>query len=262
MDVTLSDGHQMFFKIYIEELQAVLERIKREQSLAIEAAGRLVAESLMAGGVIHTFGTGHSHLIADEAFFRAGGIAAINPILDERLIFLKGALESTRAERVSGFAGSLIAREKVEPSDAAIVISNSGRNLVPVEMALEMKARSVKVIAITSVEQSRSSIPLHSSGKRLFELADVTIDNCVPAGDALLTLPGLTSRIGPSSTVAGAAIINSIMIEAVAETLRRGEQVPVLPSANIDGVTEEKLKELLSSYRGRIRYLDLEETDD
>jgi uncharacterized phosphosugar-binding protein len=85
------------------------------------------------------------------------------------------------------------------------------------------------------------------------------IDNCVPPGDALLTLPGLNSPIGPSSTVAGAAIINSIVIEAVAETLRRGERVPVLPSANLDGVTENTLKELLDRYRGRVKYLDLED---
>ena len=252
----------MFFERYIDELQNVLARIKREQLDAIEAAGQLIADTLVAGGVIHTFGTGHSHLIADEAFFRAGGIAAINPILHERLIFLKGALESTRAERVSGFARSLIERESVGQSDVAIIISNSGRNIVPVEMALEMKARDIKVVAITSVEQSRASVPLHSSGKRLFELADVTIDNCVPPGDALLALPGLSARIGPSSTVAGAAIINSIMIEGVAETLRRGKEVPVLPSANIDGVTEETLKDLLSRYRGRIRYLDLEEINE
>jgi uncharacterized phosphosugar-binding protein len=249
----------MFFERYIEELQTVLWRIKTEQLSAIAAAGQLVADTLVAGGVIHTFGTGHSHLIADEAFFRAGGIAAINPILDERLIFLKGALESTRAERVAGFAQSLAEREKLTSADAAIIISNSGRNIVPVEMALEMKAHDIKVIAITSVQQSRQSMPLHKSGKRLFEIADVTIDNCVPPGDALLSLPGLVSRIGPSSTVAGAAIINSIMIEAVAETLRRGKQVPVLPSANIDGVTEETLIELLRHYRGRIRYLDLDE---
>jgi uncharacterized phosphosugar-binding protein len=249
----------MHFEKYINELKSVLERIGREQSSAINAAGQLVANALAANGVIHTFGTGHSHLIADEAFFRAGGIVAINPILDERLVFLKGALESTRAERVPGFAKILIAQEQIGPNDVAILISNSGRNNVPVEMALEMKLRGVKVIAITSVAQSSSSVPLHSSGKRLFELAEVTVDNCVPPGDALLTLPGLASRIGPSSTVAGAAIINSIMIEAVAETLRRGYEVPVLPSANIDGVTEAQLKELLDRYRGRIRYLDLEE---
>ncbi len=98
----------MIFKNYIDRLQAVLERIKREQEQNIESAGKIVAESIAQGGIIHTFGTGHSHLIAEEIFFRAGGIAPINPILDERLIFLKGALESTRAERESGLALSLI----------------------------------------------------------------------------------------------------------------------------------------------------------
>lgn len=249
----------MFFEIYITALEKLLERIRQEQGAAIVAASNLVADALVAGGLIHTFGTGHSHLIADEAFFRAGGIAAINPILDERLVFLKGALESTRAERVAGLARTLIAQEKIGPDDVAILISNSGRNNAPVEMALEMKSLGVRVVAITSVAQSSSSKPLHSSGKRLFELADVVIDNCVPPGDALLALPGLATRIGPSSTVAGAAIINSIMIEAVAETLRRGAPVPVLPSANLDGVTEETLKDLLASYRGRIKYLDLDD---
>ena len=247
-----------FFETYINRLQALLERIKLEQGRAIRMAAHLVADALVADGVIHTFGTGHSHLIADEAFFRAGGIAAINPILDERLIFLKGALESTRAERVSGFAQSLLEREQIGTNDVAILISNSGRNNVPVDMAFEMKARGVKVIAITSVEQSRSSIALHTSGKRLFELADVTIDNCVPPGDALLEIPGLASRVGPSSTVAGAAVINSVMIEAAAETLRRGSDVAVLPSANLDGVSEQRLQELLSRYRGRIKYLDVD----
>ena len=246
----------MFFETYINKLQALLDLIKVEQAAAITAAGSLVADALIADGVVHTFGTGHSHLIADEAFFRAGGIAAINPILDERLIFLKGALESTRAEREAGFAQTLIEQEHVGQHDVAILISNSGRNNVPVEMALEMKRRGVKVIAITSVEQSRASVPLHASGKRLFELADITIDNCVPPGDALLEIPGLTSRIGPSSTVAGAAIINSIMIEAAAETLRRGGEVVVLPSANLDGVTEQRLQELLNRYQGRIKYFD------
>src|SRR5215207_5608567 len=111
----------MTFSSYIDGLQAVLERIKREQAHNIALAGGLVADALSAGGVVHAFGTGHSHLIADEAFFRAGGIAAVNPILDERLIFLKGALESTRAERESGLARTLIEGEVVAEKDVAIV---------------------------------------------------------------------------------------------------------------------------------------------
>lgn len=249
----------MAFQSYVDGLQAVLERIKREQASNIKLAGQLVAAALSAGGVIHTFGTGHSHLIADEAFFRAGGVAAINPILDERLIFLKGALESTRAERENGLARELIARENVRAEDAAIIISNSGRNAVPVEMTLEMKARGVNVIAITNLEQSMASTARHSSGKRLYELADVTIDNCGPTGDALLSLPGLDTKMGPSSTVAGAAIINSIIVEAVGELLQRGELVPVLPSANVEGVSEQTLRDILGPYKGRIKYLDMDE---
>ncbi|MDQ3686794.1 MAG: SIS domain-containing protein [Acidobacteriota bacterium] len=252
----------MAFIQYIDGLQAILERVKREQEGQIKNAGRLVADSLSAGGIVHTFGTGHSHMIAEEAFFRAGGIAAVNPVLDERLIFLKGALESTRAERESGLARALVERENVRAEDVAIVISNSGRNAAPVEMALEMRARGVKVIAITNLDQSRASSPRHSSGKRLYELAEVAIDNCVPAGDALLTLPGLQSRIGASSTAAGAAIINSIIIEAVVELLRRGKSVPVLPSANTEGVSEDDLNEILSRYKGRIKYLDVSSTTD
>lgn len=247
----------MAFAEYIDGLLAVLSQIKGEQAGHIEQAGHMVADSLAAGGIVHAFGTGHSHLIADEAFFRAGGIAAVNPILDERLIFLKGALESTRSEQESGLAHSLIAGEEIRAEDIAIIISNSGRNAAPIEMAQEMKARRVKIIAITSLRQSSSTPARHSSGLRLYELADVVIDNCVPPGDAILALPGLKSRMGPSSTVAGAAIINAIMIEAVAELLRRGENVPILPSANMEGVSEKTLDEILSPYKGRIKYLDV-----
>lgn len=249
----------MSFAQYIDGLQSVLERIKREQFGQIKQAGRLIADALLAGGIVHAFGTGHSHLVADEAFFRAGGIAAVNPILDERLIFLRGALESTRSEQESGLARSLIERERVRAEDVAIIISNSGRNAAPIEMALEMQARGVKVIAITNLEQSRVSASRHASGKKLYQLADVSIDNCVPAGDALLALPGLASRIGPSSTVAGAAIINSIIIEAVVELVRRGARAPVLPSANVEGVSEETLRDILRLYKERIRYLDVDE---
>ena len=248
----------MVFTNYIDGLSAVLERIKAEQAGNIKLAGRIVADSISHDGVIHTFGTGHSHLIAEDAFFRAGGIASVNPILDERLIFLKGALESTRAERESGLALQLIEREDVREADAAIIISNSGRNAVPVEMALEMKKRGVKVIAITNFEQSRSVSSRHASGKKLYELADVAVDNCVPDGDALIEFEGLSSRAGASSTVAGSAIIHSIILEALKELLDRGVVPPVFQSANVEHSSTDDLRSMLRRYRDRIRYLDPE----
>jgi uncharacterized phosphosugar-binding protein len=248
----------MSFLEYIKGLQGVLERIANEQGENIIAAGAVVANTLEGGGIVHTFGTGHSHIIAEDVFFRAGGIAAVNPILDERFLFLKGALESTRSERRSGIAGKLIENEKIGPADAAIIISNSGRNAVPVEMALEVKARGLPVIAITSTEQSRASAPRHSSGKRLFEIADVVIDNCVPPGDALVRIEGIDSMTGASSTVAGSAIIHSIIVEALSELARRGISPAVLPSANMENTSADSLKDILRPYEGRIRYLDLD----
>lgn len=243
---------------YFAAAARVLQRIAHEQREAIRAAGYTIAGALARGGVLHVFGAGHSHLLAEEAFFRAGGLAAVNPILDARLAFQHGVMESTRAERRSGYAREILAREDVRQTDAAIVVSNSGRNAVPVEMALELRARGVPVIALTSVAHSRSAAPAHVAAQRLFEIADVTIDTCVPVGDAAVDVPGAPERMGPLSTIAGAAIIHAIAIEAAAELSARGVQVPVLPSANMPGTTEQQLREAFAPYRERIRYLDLD----
>lgn len=243
---------------YFAAAARVLQRIADEQREAIRAGGRIVARTVAGGGVLHVFGAGHSHLLAEEAFFRAGGLAAVNPILDGRLAFQYGVLESTRAERRSGYAREILAREDVRQADAAVVVSNSGRNAVPVEMALELRARGLPVIAVTSIAQSRSAAPPHAAPQRLFEIADVAIDTCVPVGDAAVDVPGAPVRMGPLSTVAGAAVIHAIMIEAAGELWAGRVEVAVLPSANVAGTTEQMLREVFAPYRGRIRYLDLE----
>lgn len=244
------------FQTYIQKLQEILERIKQEQAAAIRQAAGIVDRSIAGGGVVHIFGAGHSHMMAEEAFFRAGGIVAVNPILDQRLAFFEGAMESTRAEREPGYARTLISRENIMPEDAAILISNSGRNWVPVEMAIELKSRNVSIVAITNLEQSSDAAPLHSSGKRLFELADVVVDTCGTKGDAMISIPGLAYPMGPFSTVAGAAIINSIMMEAAVAALRSGRPMAVFPSANLATTGTETIANLVHTYSSRVRYLD------
>jgi uncharacterized phosphosugar-binding protein len=241
----------MAFEQYLDALTALITRIRTEQASQIRDAARLVADTLAADGLVHTFGTGHSHLLAEEAFFRAGGLVAVNPIRDRRLMMLEGALASTRAEREHGLARSLLERHTVRSCDVAIIVSNSGRNAVPIEMALEMRARQAKVVAITSLAQSRLAIPRHASGQRLFELADVILDNGIPEGDALIGVPGIEWPIGPGSTVSGAALINAVLVEAAALAAARGLRVAVLRSANLEE-SDDELERSIEPYRDRI----------
>ena len=248
----------MIFSDYLRQLHAILDRIETTQAAAISQAAALVAKALDAGGVLHVFGSGHSHLLAEEAFYRAGGVAAVNPILDPRLDFLQGAMESTRAEREEGYGTALMASFDVRAGDVAIIASNSGRNAVPIEVALWFQERGVPVIAITNLAQSRQVTSRHSSGKKLFDAADVIIDNGVPHGDACVRVPGLDEAMGPASTVAGAAIVNSILIEAVAALCQAGTPPAVLRSANTGDPTDAENSVKLARYAGRIKFLDIE----
>ena len=239
------------FAAYLDAVVGLIERIKRDQGAQIAHAAAIVASALSSDGLVHTFGTGHSHLLAEEAFFRAGGLAAVNPIRDRRLMMLEGVLASTDAEREEGLAQKLIEGHHVRPGDAAIVISNSGRNAVPIEMAIAMRERGARVIVITSAAHSHAAASRHASGARLLDLADVLIDNLTPPGDALVILPGIDSPVGPGSTVAGAAIVNAILVEAAAIAAAEGQTVAVLRSANLDG-TRQELEQILERYRGRV----------
>jgi uncharacterized phosphosugar-binding protein len=247
----------MIFVNYIDSLSSILHEIAKRQAGDITRAGVCVAEAICKGGVVHAFGSGHSHLIAEEAFFRAGGLVPVNPILHPRLTFLQGAIESTHAEREQGFAAQLLRDVVISPNDVALIISNSGRNAVPVEMAMEMKSRNVPIIAITSLQHSQASTAAHPSGKRLFELADIVIDNGAPCGDAVFNLAGVTSAMGPVSTVTGAAIVHSIMLEAAAELVKRNVEVPVFASANLPGASDGTLMDLMRPYGERIQFFDI-----
>jgi uncharacterized phosphosugar-binding protein len=241
----------MAFEQYLDALVTLVARIRDEQSPQIRHAARLVTDTLAADGLVHTFGTGHSHLLAEEAFFRAGGLVAVDPIRDYRLMMLEGAIASTRAEREHGLARSILERHQISPGDVAIIVSNSGRNAVPIEMALEMRARQATVVAITSLAHSRAATSRHASGKRLFELADVVLDNSIPEGDALISVPGIDWPIGPGSTVVGAALVNAVLVEAAALAAARGLRVAVLRSANLEEGDGE-LERSIEPYRDRV----------
>jgi uncharacterized phosphosugar-binding protein len=201
----------------------------------IMKAAELIADAISSGRWVHVFGTGHSHMMADEVSGRAGGLAAFNGIVDFGLSGYSGMVKSSLLEKLEGYARTIIDCEQLRKGDTVIVVSNSGVNAVPIEFAIEAKKRGLSVVAITSMTHSKSVPARNSSGKKLFEVADITIDNCGVPGDAFVKLEGLEQRVGATSTVMGATIIDAIVTEATKLLIRRGIKPPVWLSGNVPG---------------------------
>lgn len=239
---------------YYQTVMRLIAAIMRSQGDSLERAAQAVFESLRVDGVFHVFGSGHSHSLAEEAYHRAGGLVPVNAIQEVFLTPLTPPGMSGQLERVSGLATILLDRHDLRPGEVLMVISNSGINIVPVEVALEGKARGLTVIALTSLAHSRGVPSRHASGKRLFEIADIVLDNCGEPGDAAVRYEGLPGKVAPTSLLAGAYIINSLVCRVVELFLAKSLTPPVYLSANVPGGDEHNGR-LEAKYRGRIRGL-------
>lgn len=217
------------FEAYLNEIIELVNDMKENQADSIETAARMVADALLDGKKVFTFGSGHSQLLAKEIRGRAGGLYPIINIADP----LWG-----RAERIEGVGEVLVERVPMDEGDVIFVVSNSGRNPEPLEVAMQAREKGLKVLSVTSLKHSKSVDSRHSSGKKLFELGDVVLDTGTPAGDATLSIEGVQPRVGAVSTVLGAAILNAVMVEATKMIADAGEEPPVLMSANLDGSDE------------------------
>ena len=224
----------MYYQNYYENVKNVLDQIFTQENEKIQQAGAMLAETLEKDGLLYVFGCGHSHMLAEELFYRAGGLVKVYPILDEALMLHNNASRSSQIERLSGYAATLLDNGIVPTErDTIFIFSNSGRNAVPVEMALEMKQRNVRTICITNLAQSSAAASRHSSGLRLFELCDIVIDNCGAVGDASMDIGA--HRCAPTSTVIGAAIFQAIVCGVVETLQERGIDPEVFCSSNVDG---------------------------
>lgn len=239
---------------YYEAVVRLLGEIQRTQVEAINKAADLIYDSLVANGVVHVFGSGHSQLVAEETFHRAGGLVPVNLMAESFLSPLTPPRKSGRLERLSGIAAILLDYHEPRPGEILLIISNAGINPVPVELALEGKKRHLTVIAITSLRHAQAVTSRHPSGTHLFEVADLVIDNCGEPGDSVVGYPGLSEKVGPTSLVAGTFIVNSIVCGVVERFVVKGLVPPVYLSANLPGGDEHN-RRLETQYKGRIKLL-------
>ena len=243
----------MLIDQYAECIIGAINTIRREEAGKLLRAAEMVADTLARDGLIYVFGCGHSHMLAEETFYRAGGLACVSPVFYEPLMLHESASESSRLEKQAGLAAQVLAGLHLEKRDLMICISTSGVNAVPVEFASAVKEQGIPVVGISSraYDSQTASNPL---GRHLFEVCDLCIDNGAPHGDACLELEGLPVKMTPVSTVTGTFILNSILAEASALLLRQGKKPPVYYSGNIPGGAEQN-RRTIERYQERIRFL-------
>jgi uncharacterized phosphosugar-binding protein len=222
------------FKEYKKYFDNIMNQVITTQEENINQGARLIAESVLNGGRLYTFGTGHSHMIAEELYNRAGGFALVTAILPTELLLHERPNKSTSFERVEGLAKLYLDMYQLTSKDVLMVISNSGRNAVPVEMCVEARKSGIKVIALTNLAHSKSVTSRHKSGKRMFEVSDVVIDNCGTIGDAGFKIPNSEIYSGPTSSSIGCFLAQALIVETLDILVKHNFNPPVLKSSNLD----------------------------
>lgn len=239
---------------YMVNVIRLAETVLAEESGAIQEAAEAIADAASRGKLLHAFGSGHSHMLAEELFYRAGGPAFVNPILEEGLMLHRGARQSTDLERLEGYAAILLNHQPASPGDVILIFSNSGRNAVTVEMAMAAKEKGMKVVAITSLRHAQASRSRHSGGQKLHEVSDIVIDNHGCIGDASVDIEGTGYKAAPTSTTIGALIVNAIVAEAAERLAQRGFDPELFASSNGDD-GDGRNEALIAKYKGVVKCL-------
>ena len=222
---------------YLEKCEGLLATVKA-QAGKIDAAADLFAQTILAGQMVHVFGSGHSRILVEEMWPRYGSFPGFNPIVELSLTFhnlvvgANGQRQAMFLENVSGLAARILRNFDLKPGDSALVVSSSGCNVVPVEIAEEFQRRGVSVVALVSQVHADVSTSRHPAGKKLMDFADIVLDTGAPVGDAMVKIEGLETPVAPGSTVGGCLVVNAIKAE-VADRLVKAGQTPKVLTAGV-----------------------------
>ncbi len=242
-------------KDYFNHVQELLRAFIEKEASALDDAVNMLYEATLNKNNIFVFGASHAGIISQEMAYRAGGLATVNPLLPSSLMLDQKPITFTsKMERLPGYGRLIAEKTPFEKGDVLIAHSVSGRNTVMIDLVMAAKERGVKVIALTNLNYSKNVESRHESGKRLFELADLTIDNHGDKGDAAIKFEGLNQKVGPTSTVIGASVVNAIVVGLTDKLHKNGHDVPILYSANLDGGDEHNQK-IFNKYKNNIFYL-------
>lgn len=238
-------------KDYLKNIINLLHKLENTQENMIDRVADVCAECIYNGGLLYFFGTGHSHMICEEPFYRAGGLACIYPILETDLMLHEGASKSSGYERLEGLGNLAVANTNIGKGDVLFIASNSGRNCTVIDAAREAKKRGAITVAITSMDHTTKVASRHSSGLKLYQVCDYVLDNGGEMGDASVELAGMEQKIAPTSSVMDITLVNLILVNTVEILLRKGMKPPVFMSANTDA-GDQANKSVLDMYRARI----------
>lgn len=246
---------------YLGQAEEIINKIKNTQMEHLLRAANICSRSILGGGLVHLFGTGHSRMMIEEMFPRHGSFPGFHPIVELSLTYhnnvvgSNGQRQAMYLEHIEGFAGIILKNFHISPPDSFIIFSHSGVNQVVVEMGMEVKKRGLPLIAVVSLDHCQAAASRHSSGKKLIDVADVVIDNCTPRGDAMVRVPNLPYPVGPGSTIGGAAVVNALKCLVADELTRNGQPPIVLTSAIHIGeqASAEVFDRCYNDYRRKIK---------
>lgn len=240
---------------YFDGVRELLETVESEEKESINQAVNAFVQAIEKKQSIFAFGASHAGMLTQELYYRAGGLMPVNPIFGESVLpNVEPVTHTSQMERLVGYGTALADKTPFTQGDVLLLHSVSGRNPVTIELAIAAQKLNLTVISITNLAYSKTVESRHPSGKNLYQFSDIVIDNHGHVGDSMCEIDGLNQRVGPSSTVIGAAIVNTIVVETVKRLRENGmEHPPIFYSANLDE-GDKRNKDLIKEYKETIHY--------